>query len=104
MKLILCEKCSDVVALKVNIDRSCFCGLSGGRYIDTLDAEVWGPCFKLGFANFSLVKALRAQKFNGDSHEVIPYAGGLATKGRSFEAFVIPESATSMKRVENSGV
>lgn len=104
MKLILCEKCSDVVALKVDVVRNCFCGLSGGRYVDELNAEVWGPCFKLGFANSSLVAALRAQKFDGDSKEVMAYAGGLVTKGRDFRAFVIPESAETMKRVEKPSV
>jgi hypothetical protein len=104
MKLILCEKCSDVVALKLDIDRSCSCGKSGGRYVNELDAEVWGPCFKLGFANSSLINALRAQKFEGDSKEVMAYAAGLVTKGRDFQAFIIPESAETMKRVEKPNV
>lgn len=104
MKLILCEKCSDVVALKVNASRSCFCGLSGGRYLDDLNAEVWGPCFKLGFANPSLVAALRAQKFEGDSTETMRYGYETVTKGRDFRAFVIPESADTMKRVEKPSV
>lgn len=103
MKLILCEKCSDVVALKVAM-RTCMCGESGGQYVDDLNAEVWGPCFKLGFSNFSLVNALRAQKFDGDLKETMPYAGGYVTKGRDFQAFVIPESAETMKRVEKPSV
>lgn len=104
MKLILCEKCSDVVCLKLGIDRSCACGESGGRYVDNLNAEVWGPCFKLGFANMSLVSALRAQKFDGDPKDVMLYGGKYVTKGRDFQAFVIPESAETMKRVEKPSV
>ena len=99
MKLILCEKCSDVVSLRLNIDRQCFCGKSGGRYIDEVNAEVWGPCFKLGFANNSLVSALRKQKYDGDSTETMFYGGEQVTVGRDFRAFVIPESAKSMKRI-----
>lgn len=100
MKLILCEKCSDVVALRVGRDRTCECGKSGGRYLDKVNAEVWGPCFKLGFDNSSLVTALRAQKFYGDSSVEMLYAGKMVTKGRDFQAFVIPESASTMKRVK----
>ena len=100
MKLILCEKCCDVVSLRLGVDRSCECGESGGRYVDNLNAEVWGPCFKLGFANSTLVSALRLQKHSGDSAEKMRYASGVVTKGRDFQAFVIPESASTMKRVD----
>ena len=100
MKLILCEKCSDIVALKMNTIRSCACGESGGRYLDNLNAEMWGPCFKIGFANSSLANALRAQKFEGDSKETMIYGYERVTKGRDFKAFIIPESAETMKRVE----
>lgn len=100
MKLILCEMCSDIVALKIGTGRSCSCGQSGGRYINNLDAEVWGPCFKIGFANASFIEALRAQKFEGDSKETMIYGYERVTKGRDFQAFIIPESAETMKRVE----
>jgi hypothetical protein len=104
MKLILCEKCSDIVALKTGLDRSCACGQSGGRYVDGLNAEVWGPCFKLGFNNSSLVEALLAQKFEGDSKETMIYGYKRVTKGRDFQAFVIPESADTMKRIDKPDV
>lgn len=104
MKLILCENCSDIVALRLGVNRSCSCGESGGHYINELDAEVWGPCFKLGFANSSLIKALRAQKFEGDSEETMMYNYKRVTKGRDFQAFIIPDSAETMKRVEKPNV
>lgn len=104
MKLILCEKCHDVVALRVDVNRSCECGESGGRYVDDLYAEVWGPCFKLGFSNLSLTQALRAQKYEGDSDEVVLYGGKYVAKGRDFQAFVIPESAETVIRVEKPSV
>jgi hypothetical protein len=105
MKLILCEKCSDIVALRLNLGISrCFCGESGGRYVDELNAEVWGPCFKLGFANSSLIAALRAQKFEGDSKETMIYGYKRVTKGRDFQAFIIPESADTMKRIDKPDV
>lgn len=103
MKLILCEKCSDVVSLRPEV-RRCSCGLSGGSYYDYVNAKVWGPCFVLGFANTSLLEALRAQKFNGDSTEKMDYTGGKTAKGREFRAFVIPDSASSVKRIEDPGV
>ena len=104
MKLILCEACSDIVALKIGMGRSCSCGQSGGRYINNLDAEVWGPCFKIGFANASFIEALSAQKFEGDSKETMIYGYERVTKGRDFKAFIIPESAETMKRVEKPNV
>ena len=102
MKLFLCEKCADVVSLRVGFDRSCDCGQSGGRYVNNLDAEVWGPCMVLGFANSSLTKAYRAQKHLGDSSEKMMYDGITVAMGRPFDAFIIPESANSIKRIERN--
>lgn len=104
MKLIFCEECYDIVKLKKNVERTCECGKSGGRYIDSLNAEVWGPCFKLGFSNHSFTAAVISQSLSGDSTEKMAYGTGYVTKGREFEAFIIPESANTMKRIDkNSG-
>lgn len=100
MKLIFCKECRDVVALKENIDRTCECGKSGGRYVDDLNAEIWGPCLKLGFSNHSFSAAIIAQRLSGDSTEKMAYGTGYVTKGRDFEAFIIPESAETMVRVD----
>lgn len=100
MKLLLCTKCSDVVALRTSHERKCECGLSGGKYIDELNAEYWGPSYLLGFANSSLIDALRAQMREGDLNETMGGFYGKEKKGRDFTAFVIPESASSIKKVD----
>lgn len=77
MKLIHCNKCGDVVTLRVH-ERWCECGSSGGRYLaDRLHAEIWGECTPLGFHNALFGNALNAQPEEG--------------MGRSFEAFIIPK-------------
>jgi len=99
MKLIFCNECKDVVQLRYNI-RYCECGESGGHYVDDLNAKIWGPCIKIGFANGSFGDALYWQKTQGDSDKMMPYGYGYVTKGRPFDAFLIPESAETMIRVE----
>lgn len=102
MKLILCPACSDVVSLRVGHDRSCHCGKIGGRYVDDLTAEVWGTGFVLGFSNQSLVSALREQQTHGDLTEPLGGIYGNEVKGREFVAFVIPDSAPTVRRVKAS--
>ena len=102
MKLIFCEKCHDLVKLKKKMDRTCECGESGGKYVDDLNAEIWGPCYKIGFANHSFTAAIIAQGLSGDSTEKIAYGIACVTKGRNFEAFIIPESAKTMKRIDKN--
>ena len=87
MKLITCVKCSDVVKLSSKETRTCECGLSGGRYLeDDLHAEYYGPCYPLGFANDSLVNAIRNQ----------PQAG----PGKIFTTFVIERDCPTMKKLD----
>jgi hypothetical protein len=104
MKLIFCEKCHDLVTLRKNVDRTCECGESGGKSVDDLNAEIWGPCYKIGFANHSFTAAIIAQRLSGDSIEKMQYGIASVTKGRDFEAFIIPESAKTMKRVDKKVV
>lgn len=71
--------------------------------MDSVTAKVWGPrdkIFVLGFANGSFVSALQDQIAFGDRKEQMRYGPGFETKGRDFTAFVIPDSATSVIRVE----
>lgn len=95
MKLLLCIKCSDVFSLTTE-ERACNCGKSSGRYVDQLNAEIKGDCMPLGFANESFVYALKRQIIE-NKH----YDGNANTccKGQEFTAFVIPDWATSVKRV-----
>ena len=87
MKLILCEHCKDVVALRLE-NRKCFCGRCGGAYLkDGLNALIWGDCIPLGFENISFISALKNQPDNG--------------MGRRFEAFVIPKECNTISRAED---
>lgn len=103
MKLLLCRKCSDVFSLYATEEsRTCKCGACGGRYVNHVDAEVTGQkdqFFVLGFANGSLVSALRAQLYAGDSDEVMTGAYAGHKKGRGFEAFIVPESSPTVRRI-----
>jgi len=56
MKLLLCAGCRDVVALHMDVRRTCRCGSSSGRYrSDGLTADVWGPqAVLLGLSNLEV--------------------------------------------------
>jgi len=112
MKLLLCIECNDIFNL-THDDLKCSCGLSGGRYIDDINAEYYGLSYLIGFANKSLSKALYDQKTFGDCEELManPFSGTEyeeiynvmhppQKKGRSFTAFIIPESAKTIKRID----
>lgn len=58
MKLLLCEECHDVVALRSEV-RHCACGASWGRYLeDGLHAEIGGAALVIGVDNFALGRVL----------------------------------------------
>lgn len=100
MKLILCVKCNEVFSLSREY-RECKDGHCGGQYVDNLNAEVWGDpekMFVLGFANGTLTSALRGQLNEGDLAPRHMPGYGTVSPGREFDAFVIPESASSVKR------
>jgi len=89
MKLILCDKCGDIFNLNFHL-KKCSCGSSYGKYLsDGLNAEVGGSSIMIGFANSSIKKALAQRIFIND--------GGI-----EFTAFVIPESARSIRRMEDN--
>lgn len=91
MKLLLCHKCNDVFSLKAHT-KTCSCGRLSGLYIDNLNAKVYGTEGEytvLGFANRSLVVALKQQMEHGDQDGFF---------SRTFEAFIIPDKAESVKR------
>lgn len=50
MKLIVCDRCHDIIALDYG-ERRCKCGDSGGQYLNHLLVEVGGPCRVLGIEN-----------------------------------------------------
>lgn len=100
MKLLLCTTCNQVFNLS-HTYTECNGGHGGGQYVNEIDAQVWGDLtkvFVLGFANTSLISALRDQINIGDKPADFGYGGQVVSKGRDFTAFVIPESAPSIKR------
>lgn len=101
MKLIYCRACGDIFNLGRDT-KHCTCGESGGFYgNDGLHATYWGAnAMMLGIQNISFVDAVNRQLRHGDLKEQM-MADGVTVKGRSFEAFVIPDGApTVMKAAE----
>lgn len=96
MKLLLCLDCYDIFLLTREV-RSCKCGNTTGRYIDSLNAEISGNCNPIGIANTSFAKALRIQQIENKN-----YDGNKDTccEGARFEAFIIPDWAKSIKRIK----
>jgi len=85
MKLLLCPTCADVVKLGDKEWRSCKCGDSSGRYVDHINAEVRGKAIPIGFANSSLLTAIRNRPEDGS--------------GSEFVAFIIPRKCSTIKQV-----
>lgn len=99
MKILACLKCNQLFSLGIEY-QECKGNHGGGKYIDNLNAEVWGDRKEiqiLGFSNSSFIDALRSQINHGDQAGMMPYAGSYVHKGRDFTAFIIPESAPTVK-------
>ena len=84
MKLIYCKECRDMVLLDFS-QRECKCGRSKGRYLDSLHAEIRGPCVALGILGSSLHRAIDNQADEGWSDE--------------FTAFVISKKCKTVRRI-----
>jgi hypothetical protein len=85
MKLIFCPKCQDVRKLGYNMV-TCTCGESWGKYYeDGLNAVIGGEAVAIGFSNIDFLHALKSQPKTG-------------TKGKKFEAFVIPRYCDTIDR------
>lgn len=82
MKLIFCPICNDVKKLQ-SYPTYCECRKSYGRYINSLDAEIFGEAIPIGFSNPLFYNAIRNQ----------PEVG----LGKTFEAFVIPKNCDTIK-------
>ena len=101
MKLMVCFACNDVLALRME-PRTCACGRTSGRYVDGLNAVIYGDAdghLALGFANSSFRRAIGEQREHGD----LPCSGrfGGHPPGREFEAFILPADCPSMTYFEN---
>jgi len=84
MKMMFCPACYDIVVLRLGIERKCECGKCSGKYTDWNNAEIRNG-IPIGFNNTSFFNAI-------DS----PNPGPM---GVTFEAFVIPDSAPTVKRI-----
>ena len=88
MKLIYCKSCGDVVQVRSEESRSCFCGKSGGKYTSGAHAALYGNCIPLGFANAAFVTAITEQPATG--------------WGKEFTAFVIAEKCETISHSDGS--
>lgn len=87
MKLLFCEKCQDIFKLQTFETRTCVCGNASGKYLDDLNAVYLGSAaVPLVLANNSLAGALLCRPEEG--------------KGFPFDAFVIPKTCDTFKKVE----
>ena len=94
MKLLVCLSCSDVFALRYE-ERACFCGKSRGKYVDKKNAHIEGNSMPIGFDNRDFRSAIKAQALiDKDENPLI-------TSGMRFEAFTIPDTADSIKRISD---
>ena len=89
MKLLYCKTCGDIFNL-TTAEKICTCTESRGYYINAIVALINGPCLALGFDNREFYRATRADL-------------DVAKRGVEFLAFIIPESASSVERVERVG-
>lgn len=94
MKLLMCRECQDIFNLTRKL-KSCSCGESSGRYVDNLNAEISGDCVPIGIDNDSFSLAYRLQKVDNAFQEKT-----VGHEGVPFDAFFIPEAATSIKRID----
>lgn len=90
IKLFLCPDCDDIVKLRTEIIRTCYCGHSSGVYEkDGLHATIGGKAIPLGFKNSGLWFALQNRPTSG--------------QGICFEAFVIPKICDTVTKGRLAG-
>ena len=91
MKLIYCPSCKDVVKLR-HEDRTCFCGKSGGRYINNVTVEIRGEAIPLCIGWRSFLASIRNRHENNlyDSVE--------------FKSWIPPLVSNTIRREENKNV
>ena len=80
MKLIFCPKCGDIFNLELDIEKFCFCGKSGGGYLEdkrTVEVTEESKVFCIG--NESFVRAIKNTKDN-------------SFVGFNFTAWVLPKN------------
>jgi len=83
MKLIFCPSCTEVRSLRPQIV-FCECKKSSGKYIDNLNAVIYGQAIPLGFSNPSFVSAIKNQRDT--------------SPGVTFTAFIIEKNCPTVSR------
>lgn len=86
MKLLYCLECHDVVRLHRKT-RACECGLTGGRYVDDSQAEVFGDGVPFALQNTDFHAALTRRTDDWP--------------GTWFRGFVIPRNADNITKVDD---
>jgi len=93
MKLLLCRNCRHIFNLSREL-RTCECGKSSGKYIDTANAEYYGEdAVPLGMGNGGLVNAIKMATIE-NKHQKEP----TTCQGVDFKAFVILDCSTTIKK------
>lgn len=94
MKLLMCKKCGDMFNLD-RVEKSCRCGETSGRYVDDILAEIKGDCVPIGIGNYKFKVAYQMQQIEDQAQK-----DPVCCDGVPFDAFFIPENATSIKRIK----
>lgn len=82
MKLIYCPNCKDIIRISKDY-RGCHCGQSGGKYLDIINAEIYGMAIPIAFVNTEFESVTQCRPKNNVY----------------FDAFVIGEDAMTVKKV-----
>jgi len=86
MKLVFCKNCGTVFSCSRKV-KYCECGLSSGKYIDNLHAEIHGEfAIPLGFSNYSFLQAIEKHEFDGENSVL-------------FTAFIIEKNCKTFSRI-----
>lgn len=87
MKLLVCRKCKDMLALAIHEERRCQCGAVAGRYReDGVHADASGPYVAFGIHSADISKVLTARRI------------GMPFELLHVEAWVIPDDAATLHR------
>ena len=97
MKLLYCKSCADIVKLRL-VPRTCACGKSSGHYTSLVNADIGGPCLVLGLDNRGFYAAIEHPQRKDGIQLGTPSVG--VVLGVEFPAFILPESARSIRRVD----
>lgn len=88
MKLLYCLFCQDIIRLRFNEEKECYCGETRGKYIDKLNAVYSGAGIPLGIQNSSFLTAVEGNMEYGE--------------GYNFAAFTIGKDCQTFRREDDA--